>query len=1026
MFKSFKSLKTVRTLFDQAGNLYRVAKRVLEKVGSRFRSGYKRFAKNSLFYTEALPNVIGVTTSYTKGAGFESINQSQVSGLRSFSAYDIIGASSIDDQYLTFKPNVSSSDYPKPTFDPDDSVGAGIFTKSLWNHNLVFSSNTGFPGFPVNDVYIESVELDETPVEGATAWEVKSKQDRSSAANGIFAIGYDLLRASWDWDNYNIIFSLYVKFPDPDNLPTFIEVRVQDQTNPQRHSAFNIAPSDLSSGNWAYSSEDVGNGWYRVSYKTTLTGYNDGYTFNGDKLRVFSYLHYSGIGKKVWFAAPQIEQHPIRGLGDTNVYSSLDYAFEYDPDPHSGFAGTLSVWNVGNNNSGSDTGFEYRMDPFGKESVVALLKDGSPDASEGVVYNYSRYAVDRTTKHRVSFFFKRQRTGGTIELAMYNSRTKKVGTTQNWNFFQSSQHPTTTTLLNDNEWYLQVGYIHDTSTATTDATTGWYRLDGTKVDHGDVNFADLYFDPAYPSEPIGLMFRRFSAPHNDGNEIQIFGPRIDVVNGNEPSIQDLLNPVDNVNYGTVTKATPYVGNDAIPANVHRHNWLQYTDDLTDSYWTQNGGWTVEASTVGTTIFNGETCLSFSGHPTNYSPGSILKNISTSDLSFDLNERYVFSIYFKQGNDPATAASAIEMSCDDGTNPYAGYTLRLVFNTYGGPPARLNGSTSWGYEDVGDGWYRIWVRTPGGSYSANTLNGDVIKIIAGLQVRQNNHQGFFMRPMLERLPIDQAESDPPTAYQEVPDNTWPSVSAIPYHQVAKEVELSIKDDTTGSSYTAKAYWDGGKLYNYGPRIANQDVEITQLQDGWHKFGTGIRGLGDGTINAGDTASMTFSYAASSNPRSKTLISGPILANTGSEKSSKVNYSVGTQTPGVNFIVDTVNWDDYFGGSFLTPANPNVITMDKINTPGPYDPSSFIFSSDEGVQQSRDYVLYYPYNMRNEVKFSDSDTVVTHLHAKSLWNYNELPYTRNILDDPFFTDGSDQYGSFYSHSRSVYSCRRRDWS
>ena len=78
-----------------------------------------------------------------------------------------------------------------------------------------------------------------------------------------------------------------------------------------------------------------------------------------------------------------------------------------------------------------------------------------------------------------------------------------------------------------------------------------------------------------------------------------------------------------------------------------------------------------------------------------------------------------SIYFKQGNDPATAASAIEISCDDNTNPYAGYTLRLVFNTYGGPPTRLNGSSYWGYEDVGDGWYRIWVRTPGGSYASKT-------------------------------------------------------------------------------------------------------------------------------------------------------------------------------------------------------------------------------------------------------------------------------------------------------------------
>jgi hypothetical protein len=1488
MFKSFKSLKTVRTLFDQAGNLYRVAKRVLEKVGSRFRSGYKRFSKNSLFYTEALPTVTGVTGSYTKGAGFESINQSQVTGLRSFSAYDIIGASSIDDQYLTFKPNVSSSDYPKPTFDPDDSVGAGIFTKSLWNHNLVFSSNPGPSVFPFNNSNVESFEIDENPVEGATAWEIKSKV---ANPGGCFMIRSDEIEATWDWDNYNIIFSLYVKFPDPDNLPSFIEVRVADATQPQRHSGFNISPSDLSSGNWAYSSEDAGNGWYRVSYKAQLTGYNEGLTFNGDKLYIFAYLHTDGIGKKAWISAPQIEKHPLnKPSWSHNQFSGYDEWVE-------GSGSQLPDW--GQVGSVDDNKREYRTDPFGKQSVVWVADDdpaSDQDAHDGGIRT-AKFSVDTSKEYRASFFMKVNSPDlgvAQINLGYGNGYdpdavlirlTESPSTPTSNNQYAIALNGThfDGSPYNPSEWYLVVYYLKPEGTANPSYTagTGLYDLEG--------NFLGLPYslpDWGMTSATLttGIEVRVYNNPNNTGQEIEYWGLRMDAVDGNEPSISDLLNPVDNPNYPPVTKATPYVGNDAIPANVHRHNWLNYTNDLATS---SNWNFTrvdLQPSTIGTSVYSGETAyevvpddpignwpiiytsgdgISFNAdetkvasvyikshdknptfmpainsnlsgfdkwrvgtgddpssdwievpdldenerlyldtpfggldvvwratnldgtqndgeggyrsthfnidrtkkyrfsqfvrtsthndtsiylgqtdsqsvdptnrrvikgddglpaenfhyfatgyglpssdewylmvahiHPEGTSTpikdaetglydmsGNLVDNsasfrdfvfsstttetmirglsyynrsanpdtvdfwhprvdaidgnepsierlldsvkakqpavnfpafaeipwldegltdfwntsgwnavdtanattttsslktpfnteevvvvannepspdgayeggISTHGTFFlpiDNTKKYRYSIFAKKatneggiylgpsnGSDPSIAVRRL----DNGThnnNPYfinnrdfgtsewvllvghiwphttavgtakdpdtgvwlmdgtklLEYTTDIDLMTssttteqgfraffYGDVTDDLNKAYFWqpridivdgtepsieellrlqpgltinlldfsaptkihraafgvdasgavypkyiiggeldgfGVEEVGDGWYRAWAYKEGLDSVSNTVEGDDLyyylyfgdaaQPFADVSATINNdfRSTLIMKPMVERLGIDQVVSNPPTAYQEVSDNTWPSVSAIPYHQVAKEVELSIKDDTTGSSYTAKAYWDGGKLYNYGPRIANQDVEITQLQDGWHKFGTGIRGLGDGTINTGDTASMTFSYAASSNPRSKTLISGPILANTGSEKSSKVNYSVGTNTPEKNLLPSPLS--DYFGSLLL---GANIVGLSSIDHNAPGDTSAYLMHVNDGGNgfRGRDEIFLdtIPAGL---CRASDYDTIVAQLPVKSLWNYNQLPYSRTM--DNTSTWWTNQYAT----SSSVY--------
>ena len=1502
MFKSFKSLKTVRTLFDQAGNLYRVAKRVLEKVGSRFRSGYKRFAKNSLFYTEALPTVTGIAASYTKGAGFESINQSQVAGLRSFSAYDIIGASSIDDQYLTFKPNVSSSDYPKPTFDPDDSVGAGIFTKSLWNHNQLAYSEDYFTGttsgYFSNFQSANWTDTGETLMDGMKIF----KYLAPTATDHYLTTKPHERYITYD-DSKLSFFSFYMKADDNPSLRlNDLRIYFNDltpETN-TRVDVFGWGPTRLIPDQPLYtdrfSVEDVGNGWVRF---TMLPGYFEwmrdtyGNLKSGDDLRFTILFNDVPAGGSVYLAGLQYEQHPLNKPSWSHNELSGRLPF---PE---GVGAVVGSWNT--KGAELENVREERTDPFGKESVVWIGKDLDSNDSDGGFGTAPNVSLDPNSSYRFSCFVKRNtraaddRTlymglaanfGSDPTLAIKNADT---GTLANNPYFIVVRDDNTQYQgeeFNVGEWYLFTGFLDADGTArgSIHPDQGAYDLNGNQFYINNNSFE-------LSSTTTATEFRLFQYrnPAGQGDEIEFWAPRIDKLDGNEPSISDLLNPIDNPNYPPVTKATPYVGNDAIPANVHRHNWLNYTNDLATS---SNWNFTrvdLQPSTIGTSVYSGETAyevvpddpignwpiiytsgdgISFNADetkvasvyikshdknptfmpsinsnlsgldkwsvgtgddpstdwievpdvdenerlyldtpfggldvvwratnldtesageggyrtthfnidrtkkyrfsqfvrtsthndttiylgqtdsqsvdPTNrrvikgddglpaenfhyfatsyrlpssdewylmvghihpegtstpikdaesglydmsgnlvdnsayfrdfvfsstttetmirglsyYNPstnpdtvdfwhprvdaidgnepsierlldsvkakqpavnfpafaeipwldegltdfwntsgwnavdtanattttsslktpfnteevvvvannepspdGAYEGGISTHGTFFlpiDNTKKYRYSIFAKKatneggiylgpsnGSEPSIAVRRLD-NCTHNNNPYfinnrdfgtsewvllvghiwphttavgtandpdtgvwsmdgtklLAYTSDIDLMTssttteqgfraffYGDVTDDLNKAYFWqpridivdgtepsieellrlqpgltinlldfsaptkihraafgvdasgavypkyiiggeldgfGVEEVGDGWYRAWAYKEGLDSVSNTVEGDDLyyylyfgdasQPFADVSATINNdfRSTLIMKPMVERLGIDQVVSDPPTAYQEVSDNTWPSVSAIPYHQVAKEVELSIKDDTTGSSYTAKAYWDGGKLYNYGPRITNQDVEITQLQDGWHKFGTGIRGLGDGTINAGDTASMTFSYAASSNPRSKTLISGPILANTGSEKSSKVNYSVGTQTPGVNFIPNTADWDDYFGGSFLTPANPAVITMDKINTPGPYDPSSFIFSSDEGVQQSRDYVLYYPYSGRDEVKFSESDTVVTHIHAKSLWNYNELPYTRNILDDPNFTDGSDQYGSFYSHA------------
>lgn len=90
-----------------------------------------------------------------------------------------------------------------------------------------------------------------------------------------------------------------------------------------------------------------------------------------------------------------------------------------------------------------------------------------------------------------------------------------------------------------NRWYLVVGYVHGSNDPSTDSFGAIYDgVTGQKV----VDILDFKFRNNYPT----AMIRSFLYDDLNTNDRQyIYGPRIEEVNGNEPTIASLLNITGN-------------------------------------------------------------------------------------------------------------------------------------------------------------------------------------------------------------------------------------------------------------------------------------------------------------------------------------------------------------------------------------------------------------------------------------------------------------------------------------------------
>lgn len=183
-------------------------------------------------------------------------------------------------------------------------------------------------------------------------------------------------------------------------------------------------------------------------------------------------------------------------------------------------------------------------DPWGNFNVVWETR-ASGDGNNDGGWNTDWYAVDRTKLYRFSVWVRRTTAsaGGTFYFGLY-------GTGGTWGVDRldtgnNEGNPywecTGTGSLVQNQWYLYVGHCYPFGTTFTGRhpDSGFYTTNGTKGNWGGCNIGN---DVKMLSDTTLLLHRTYHFYCGDNTtRLQFLYPRIDLCNGNQPSIQELLN-----------------------------------------------------------------------------------------------------------------------------------------------------------------------------------------------------------------------------------------------------------------------------------------------------------------------------------------------------------------------------------------------------------------------------------------------------------------------------------------------------
>jgi hypothetical protein len=179
-------------------------------------------------------------------------------------------------------------------------------------------------------------------------------------------------------------------------------------------------------------------------------------------------------------------------------------------------------------------------DPWGNTAVVWETRPSGGGGADGG-WNTSSFSVDETKLYRFSVWMKRtsSTSGGHCYLGCSGNVTQLNGTTESNPYWFC---PGTSTLT-QNVWTLIVGHLWPSSYSSTDIhpDTGRWTIAGGRiggVDGCTLSYQDCKFYPGTTTQ----YHRVYHYYCNDSTtRLQFFEPRVDLCNGTEPTIQDLLN-----------------------------------------------------------------------------------------------------------------------------------------------------------------------------------------------------------------------------------------------------------------------------------------------------------------------------------------------------------------------------------------------------------------------------------------------------------------------------------------------------
>jgi hypothetical protein len=287
--------------------------------------------------------------------------------------------------------------------------------------------------------------------------------------------------------------------------------------------------------------EDMGDGWYRVSRTkigssasgsetaVTLCGLSIGSLSAGTEL-------YVGRFQLLPYAKGDIDGRASRTTSSYPSWASLygspmNNSIERYPDP---WENMDTVWRA-ENHSTIKTNAAYNSNGGFISGAVPITGTKK--------YRYSVW-VNRRVLGNGTFYF------GTAS-GSYTS--KSSGTAQTNPYFTANSAGSAAFTGKQDTWILVVGHVHPFGTATgaDDPYSGFYVRSGNGLTYASFsNYSDLIWGSAAPS--TSKLRVQHYGDDTPGAETLFFRPRIDVVDGSEPSIEDLL---DN-GVGTVYDTSP--------------------------------------------------------------------------------------------------------------------------------------------------------------------------------------------------------------------------------------------------------------------------------------------------------------------------------------------------------------------------------------------------------------------------------------------------------------------------------------
>jgi hypothetical protein len=235
----------------------------------------------------------------------------------------------------------------------------------------------------------------------------------------------------------------------------------------------------------------------------------------------------------------------------------------------------------------------FATGPHSQQTVVWESRPSGDGGADGG-WDTSWFNIDRTKLYRFSVWVKRtsSTTGGTFYLGMYDNNTVQEIQTD-----ASEGNPywscSNISWLTQNVWYLVVGHVFPAGTRhnINHPDTGVYTVSGGIAGRTNVDFCNIAGDLRWSDAATQATHRTYHYYCSDStSRLQFWQPRVDVLDGTEPSIADLLDNQLSRNVSTKTGRRPILDGTtrdrAAPSPTHLYKHGTPSDGM---YWLNPGG-----------------------------------------------------------------------------------------------------------------------------------------------------------------------------------------------------------------------------------------------------------------------------------------------------------------------------------------------------------------------------------------------------------------------------------------------------